>query len=184
MKLQEQKEKFILLRAEGKSYRAIASEIGICKSTAQKWGIELDAEIAELKQEQLKRLYDTYYMTKEARIKSLGGTLQRINTALDSADLEGLSVERLFYYKLQYTQALKDEYIQPSTAKPMQGFTPKDIMQAYTGLYNRVQAGEITIEQATKESSILGNMLKAYEAQELQKRIEALEAGMGGWICF
>ena len=48
-------------------------------------------------------------MTKEARIKKLGDTLEGINTALDGADLSTIPPEKLLDFKLKYTEALKEE---------------------------------------------------------------------------
>ena len=87
MKPQETKTEFIRLRAEGRSYSYIADILHISKSTCTEWERELKAQIAELRQEQLNELYSSYAMTKEARIKKLGDTLESINTALDGADL-------------------------------------------------------------------------------------------------
>jgi len=69
-----------MLRAEGKSYSAIAEQLHISKSTCTAWERELKDNIAELKQEQLEELYNSYFMTKEARIRKLGDTLENINT--------------------------------------------------------------------------------------------------------
>jgi len=175
MKQQEQKEKFIVLRAGGHSYRAIAQELGICKSTAQKWAKDLEREIAEYKAEQLQALYDRYCMSKQARIQKLGETVARIDTALEQADLSTMHPDRLLYFKLQFTQALKEEYTPISTAPTVKGCTPADILQAFTNLYNRVQAGDISAEQANRESTILANILKAYDTEVLQQKLEALE---------
>ena len=111
MKPQETKTEFIKLRAEGKSYSYIAEALHISKSTCTAWETELKDAIAELKQEQLNELYNSYYMTKEARIKKLGETLDEINTALTGRDLSELPPEKLLDFKLKYTEALKEEYI-------------------------------------------------------------------------
>lgn len=49
MKDQATKEKNIELRASGKSYRAIASELDIAKSTCKAWERELSDLIADAK---------------------------------------------------------------------------------------------------------------------------------------
>ena len=58
MKPQEAKERYILLRAEGKSYDAIAQELHISKSTCSAWEKELEQAIADRKAEQLEQLYE------------------------------------------------------------------------------------------------------------------------------
>ena len=110
MKPQEAKERYILLRAEGKSYDAIAQELHISNSTCSAWEKELEQAIADRKAEQLEQLYDSYYMKKEARIKQLGGTLANIEDALAAADLTQMQPKELLEYKLKYIAALKEEY--------------------------------------------------------------------------
>jgi hypothetical protein len=181
LKPQETKTEFIRLRAEGRSYSYIADTLHISKSTCTKWERELKAQIAELRQEQLNELYSSYAMTKEARIKKLGDTLERINTALDGADLSMIPPEKLLEYKLKYTEALKGEYTGSGT--PYQ-FTadkiePKDIVTALADLLNRVRTGEVTPEQANRESTIIANLLKAYDTVEVKEKLNALESLIG-----
>ena len=178
LKPQETKTEFIRLRAEGRSYSYIADTLHISKSTCTAWERELKNAIAELKQEQLNELYSSYYMTKEARIKKLGDTLDSINTALEGADLSQIPPEKLLEYKLKYMEALKGEYTGSGT--PYQ-FTadkiePKDIVTALADLLNRVRTGEVTPEQANMESTIIANLLKAYDTVEVKEKLNALES--------
>lgn len=181
MKPQETKADFIRLRAEGRSYNYIANTLHISKSTCSSWENELNNAIAELKQEQLDELYHSYAMHKEARIKKLGDTLESINTALDEADLTDIPPEKLLDFKLKYIEALKEEYT--GSGKPFSfgdSITPKDIVIALGDLLNRVRSGEVTTEQATKESSVIVNLLKAYETVEVKSKLDALDAIIGG----
>lgn len=181
LKPQETKTEFIRLRAEGKSYSYIAETLHISKATCCSWEKELKDTINELKQEQLNELYETYYMTKEARVKKLGETLNGINEALDSVDLLVIPAEKLLEYKLKYTEALKGEYTGSGT--PYQ-FTdrldPKEIIVALGDLLNRIRAGEVTAEQANRESTVIANLLKAYDTVEVKAKLDALEAIIGG----
>jgi len=181
LKPQETKTEFIRLRAEGRSYSYIADKLHISKSTCSSWEQELKGAIAELRQEQLNELYSSYAMTKEARIKKLGDTLESINTALDGADLSEIPPEKLLDFKLKYTEALKGEYTGSGT--PYQ-FTdrldPKEIVVALGDLLNRIRAGEVTTEQASKESTVIANLLKAYDTVEVKAKLDALEAIVGG----
>lgn len=177
MKPQETKTEFIRLRAEGRSYAYIAEQLHISKSTCTEWERELKSQIAELKQDQLTELYSSYYMTKEARIKKLGDTLESINTALEGADLTQLPPEKLLDFKLKYTEALKEEYT--GTAQPFTfsgTIEPKDIVAALGDLLDRVRAGEVTAEQASRESGVIANLLKAYDLVEIKSKLDALDA--------
>lgn len=182
MKPQEQKTEFIKLRAEGKSYNYIANTLHISKSTCSSWEKELQDAIAELKQEQLNELYSSYFMTKEARVKKLGETLNEINEALEAVDLKEIPAEKLLDFKLKYTEALKSEYIGSGKAYQLNkgNIEAKDIVQAYGDLLARVQAGEVPAEQASREGAILSNLLKAYDIVEVKAKLDALEAIIGG----
>lgn len=181
MKPQEQKAEFIRMRAEGKSYSIIASTLNLSKSTCTSWERELKDQIAQLKGEQLEELYTSYFMTKEARIKKLGDTLGRINTALDDMELSTMSPEKLLDFKLKYMEALKEEYIDASPAYSLDGnFQPKDILAALGDLLNRIRAGEVTADQANRENTVITNLLKAYETVEVKEKLDTLEAIIGG----
>lgn len=182
MKSNDTKKEFVRLRAEGKSYDKIAKELHISKATCSKWEGELADNISSLKAEQLSELYDTYHMTKEARVKKLGETLNGINEALEAVDLSEIPAEKLLDFKLKYTEALKGEYTGSGKAYQLNkgNIEAKDIVQAYGDLLARVQAGEISTEQASRESAVLANLLKAYDLVEVKAKLDALEAIVGG----
>ena len=181
MKPQELKIEYIRMRAEGKSYSTIAKALGLSKSTCTAWERELTDRINELKQEQLDELYDSYYMTKESRIKQLGDTLEDINSALDAKDLENVPADKLLDFKLKYTEALKAEYTGSAPSHRFTGrVTPLDIVAALGDLLNRIRAGTVTAEQASRESLVLSNLLKAYDTVELKAKLDTLEAILGG----
>ena len=181
MKPQEMKTEFIRLRAEGKSYSVIADTLHISKSTCTSWERELKDRITELKQEQLDELYISYYMTKEARIRKLGDTLENINTALDGVDIATVPPEKLLDFKLKYTDALKGEYTGGGTPYQFSAdIKPREILTALGDLLNRIRAGEVTAEQASRESLVIGNLLKAYDTVEVKTKLDALEAIVGG----
>lgn len=111
----EIKEQFVILRAENKSYSQIIKQLSISKSSCIKLSKELNSEIAQARADNLQRLYNTYSMTKEARIKNLGKTLKNIDKALEAVDFTALSPKDLLELKLKYSNALQEEYI-PITA--------------------------------------------------------------------
>lgn len=180
MKPAELKKEYIQLRAEGKSYSAICEQLHISKSTCTKWERELSSQIDELKRAELAELCESYGMTKEARIKKLGGTLDKINAALEQADFTAVDTAKLLDYKLRYTEALKGEYIGTKPALEPDSIDAKGIVAALGDLLNRVRAGDVTTEQAQKESGILAQLLRAYDTVEVKAKLDELEAIIGG----
>lgn len=176
MKDQSTKDRFILLRAEGKSFTAIAQELHISKSTCSEWEQELRDRIAELKADRLNELYERYYMTRRARIEQTGTTLARINTAIEQADLTEADPVRLMELKLKYLSALKDEYIDTGRSYNLgKDIEPQHIIDAMGKLLNDVAEGSVTPEQAAKENYMLNGILKAMETHELKQKLDALE---------
>lgn len=177
MKPAEIKQEYIRLRAEGRSYSYIADKLHIAKSTCTAWEKELEAEVAQLKREELKSLYDAYGMTKEARIKKLGDTLERVEDALGAVDLKTIPPEKLLDFKLKYTEALQREYTGTEPAfKAGDKIDARQILTAFGDLLNRLRAGDTTPEQATRESLVLSNLLKAYDTVEVKAELEQLKS--------
>ena len=180
MKPQELKNEYVRLRAEGYSYSEIAERLHISKSTCTSWEKQLAKQIDELKRARFQELCESYSMTKEARIKRLGDTLEKINAALEQADFTAVDPAKLLDYKLKYTEALKGEYIGTKPALELDSVDARGIVTALADLLNRVRAGEVTTEQAQKESGILAQLLKAYDTVEVKAKLDELEAIIGG----
>lgn len=181
MKPAETKQEFIRLRADGLSYRAIQEKIGVCKSTCSEWEQAYKKEIAQLKADSMSDLYNAYGMTREARIKKLGSTLNRLQTALDDVDLTALPPEKLLDYYLRYSDALKSEYLplsQPLAFK-RNNLDPAEITGALADLLNRIRAGEVGADQASRENTTINTLLKAYETTQLKEKMETLETLIG-----
>jgi len=160
LKRQENKTDFIRLRAEGRSLRDISAELGVSKSTLSEWDKSLSREISQLRQENLEELYTAYGMAKEARIKRLGETLRRIDTALDAVDLSELSPEKLLLYKLKYQEALRDEYTAPPAVEATG--EAENTLEALRDLCRRTSSGEITTDKAKTEAALIDKVVGGY----------------------
>ena len=168
MKDRETQLAFIQARAEGKSYSVIAKELKISKATCTSWERTLRGEIDELEQEQIDELYTAYSMKREARIKTLGETVQSIDTALEGKDLSELPADRLLDLKLRYTKELKAEYTEPvelDTDGTLDG-----LLEQYDTLYKDAKAGKYTPADIKAQLAILdakrATLLKAEEERQ------------------
>lgn len=159
MKDQEKRTEFIRLRAEGKSLRAIAEEIGVSKSTLSEWDKSLSSEVSQLRAENLEELYSSYGMAKEGRIRALGETLRRIDTALEGVDLSEMRPEKLLEYKLRYEAALREEYTSPVAEVSGEA---QDTLEALKALYQRTASGEITTDKAKTEAALIEKIVTGY----------------------
>ena len=164
MKETETRREFIRLRADGKSYSAIAKELGISKSTCTAWAGEYAAEIDEAKRIQWEELITSYRMTAAARIRELGETLNAIDAAIAAKDLSELPADKLLNLKLRYMEALKEECMQPPETFDFEDTT--GLIVQYDELYKGVWAGQISPSQAKAQLSILTAKDKALAVQE------------------
>lgn len=169
MKDNKTKLAFIRARSEGKSYNLISKELGISKATCTEWNKSLKDEIATLKDEHTEELYTTYKMSREARIKDLGETLERIDNALQAKDLKDLPIEKLLDYKLKYREALKAEYIEP-VEEPDQ--TLDGLMEEFNRILKATSIGQLTPATAKAQLAVLEARKETITAINYEKKKE------------
>jgi len=182
MKSATKQREFIRLKAEGKSNAQIARLLHISESTASRYTKLLGDKIANYKAEQLQELYDAYYMTRAARIRRLGETLNQVDQAISTSDLSLVPTEKLLDLKLKYAQALKNEHISLEAAvidgdKTLEG-SAKDILGQMNCLLHRLRIGSITPDNAAMEAKILDALLKGWDLVALEDRIRQLEQAL------
>lgn len=124
MKRAHDKERFIELRAEGRSYADIAAELGASKTTVIGWGKELHREVTNAQTLRLDALINTYAVAKAKRVEVFGKKLDAIMDELDNRDLSDLSTHQLLKLALDYGDRLKAE----DTPLTMQGDQPEDVL--------------------------------------------------------
>lgn len=107
------KEKFILLRAKGMSFDKIAKELGKAKQTLVNWARELEDEIAGAKAIELEALAEQFYLTKQAKIKTLGEILSGLKEEIHSRSLAEVPTEKLLDLFTKYYALLETEYVEP-----------------------------------------------------------------------
>jgi len=176
---EEQKSKFILLRAHGKSYARIAEELGVSKGTLVNWNVELEAEIAQARSVELEALQEEFFLLKEGRIRLLGKQLKTIQAEIGKRDLSKVKTEKLLELQLRYFTELKGEYIRAGQrTKIGPKLNSREIGAQLEILLTRYRAGEIDESQAKLEQTVLQSMLKAIEQTDLAAKLERLEAVM------
>lgn len=162
----EKKMRFIQLRGEGESFSSISKELGVSKSTCSRWNKEFQSQIEEETAASLDELGKQYNATREARLKAIGETLEKIELAIADIDFSEIAPERLLDLKLKYLRAIRGEYIQQPTEKIGCDMKTEDIIKALAALRGALQRGEIEQDRAKKEQEILSTMLKAVRVKD------------------
>jgi transposase len=174
---EEQKSRFILLRAKGNSYTRIAKELGVSKGTLVNWNNELETEIAHVRSIELEALQEEFFLLKEGRIRLLGELLKTIKTEISKRDLSKVKTDKLMELQLRYFEELKGEYVKTGERTRISTkLNSSDISEQLQMVLSRYRAGEIDESQAKLEQSILQSMLKGIEQAELARKLERLEA--------
>lgn len=110
MKNTEQKEKFIELRAAGRSYQDIAGILKVSKPTLIAWGKELQNDILNARTLRLDELFEKYLIAKTKRVEAFGKRLESILQELNKRTLADVPTVALLGLALKYGENLRDEY--------------------------------------------------------------------------
>jgi len=105
------KEKFIELRASGLSYSKIAAQLGLDRSTIQRWAKDFACEIDNLKMIELEALQEQFYMSKRKRLEVLGAVIVPLVEELKSRqeDYEDYNFEHLTELIFKYMKMARKE---------------------------------------------------------------------------
>jgi transposase-like protein len=174
---EEQKSRFVMMRAKGYSYARIARELGVSKGTLASWNAELEGEVARVRAMELEALQEEFFLLKEGRIRLVGEQLKAIQAELGKRDLSNVNTAKLLELQLRYFGELKGEYVETGRrTRTGPKLNSNDIRAELQSLLRRYQTGEINETQAKLEEAILQAMLKAIEQTELAAKLERLEA--------
>ena len=163
-------ERFILLRAEGDSYRTIAKKLRISRNTLAKWEGELGDRISEAKRDRLEAVYKEYGMLKESRIRGLGERLKLIESELDKRDLSDVSSDKLLDLALKYRATLREEYSPLNVGG--QGSLSESIKETVEILTSRVNSGELETTALKTETASLLTLIKAKENLPKERELD------------
>ena len=109
MKNANEKERFVELRAEGRSYADIAVALKVSKPTLIAWGKELQKDILNARTLRMDELFEKYAVAKAKRVEVFGKRLEAIMTELDKRDLSDCLTPTLLALALKYGEFMKDE---------------------------------------------------------------------------
>jgi hypothetical protein len=102
MHTQETKDRFLELRAKGRSLADIADALNVSKRTLVDWNRELQTEIHALRAVEREALHHRILDTREADIDLLASIQKKISSVLADRDLVGLRTKEVLRLYLQF----------------------------------------------------------------------------------
>src|SRR5512141_3080892 len=91
-----ERERFVELRAQGKSFAAIAEEIGVSKTTLITWSRELYEQIKNLRAINEEALCERYRLTKQHELETLSQRLDAVEAEITKRDLSNVPTPKLY----------------------------------------------------------------------------------------
>ena len=171
----ELRHRFIERRAQGRSIRSIAEELGLSPQTLCNWQAELDNAIARRKAIELEALYEENFILKEHRIKFFGEQINALQQELKNRDLSDVSTERLFDLLLKYIDEAAKDMVTPHFSNENGSKMDSSAVSAeLSKLFFRFGTGTITEKHTRQLVSILMSILKAEEQTEIRDKLEKL----------
>ena len=110
MKGAHTRQKFLELRAQGKSFRAIEIEIGTSRGTLAKWEQEFREELTNLKAIERDAMREKYLLTNQAQLELLGTQFTRLKEELEKRYLSDIPTPKLFELVLKYSTRLTEDF--------------------------------------------------------------------------
>jgi hypothetical protein len=106
MKDQEVKESFIKLRACGRSYSSIASELRVSKKTLISWSKLFRADISNFRHIRMEALKEEFLLSQEKRIEGIGIIFAKLLAELKERDVKEISTDKLFKMYIDLDKSL------------------------------------------------------------------------------
>jgi len=103
-------QKFLVLRAQGKSLRTIEKEIGTNRGTLAKWEREHLEELENLKAVERDTMREKYLLTNHAQLELLGTQFMRLKKELEKRDLSDIPTLKLVELFLKYSTRLTEDF--------------------------------------------------------------------------
>ncbi|MED4051554.1 hypothetical protein [Priestia megaterium] len=197
-------EKFMELRAKGKSFNQIAQQLKVGKQTLIDWNKEFREEVANRKAVEIEALQEKYFLTVQKSIEFYGSKIQRLENELKHRELLEVPTEKLFELLLKYRAALKDLSMEPifltekeakesqneqrllrTILEPLQDrnesgekagtLKSQDFALMLVKTYELYKSGSINEKTAQQEAYLLNSIIKSIEAKEFEERLERIE---------
>ena len=95
----DEKNRFIELRARGLSFDKISAELNISKPTLIKWNKEMIKEIDNLKYIEMQSVFDQFKISTKEKLEIFLKKQKEVYSALEKQDIKKLSLKDLLKFK-------------------------------------------------------------------------------------
>ena len=102
-------QKFIQLRAQGRTFDTLAKELQVSRKTLVKWSHRFQHEIQNLRAVELENQADQFLVRREARWEALGRDLRRAEAELAQRDFTKIPTDRLLSLVLTLRRQVAQE---------------------------------------------------------------------------
>jgi len=92
----ETQQKFVELRAQGRSFSRIATELNVARRTLVDWSRKFQFEIQNQRAIELEALQEKFLAPREERLQRLGAQLAAVEAEMKQRSIAELSTPRLF----------------------------------------------------------------------------------------
>jgi len=106
---QEVRERFIELRARGRSYVKISEALSVSKTTLIKWNRQYADQIRALEDTELETMCERFRIARLHRVERFVKLIDRVEEQLDKRDLAEVQTERLLREYIRLMQAVRSE---------------------------------------------------------------------------
>ena len=105
--MNDKQNRFLTLRAEGKTYDAIAKELQTSKPTLMQWSKLFENEIKDLQFESFLQIKEAYSWSVKTKYETTLKQLNKIDDAILNADLTSSNIKDLFTVKTNLLMQLE-----------------------------------------------------------------------------
>jgi len=118
----DKKQKFVELRAKGKSFVKISEELEVSKTTLIDWSKDLADEICNLKAIEMEAFREQYKISRQHRIQLYSEQLGAIREELSTRKLNDVPTHKLVDLLFKFSDIISREDVQPVFSKAVHPF--------------------------------------------------------------
>ncbi|MSR85324.1 hypothetical protein EXS71_02720 [Candidatus Uhrbacteria bacterium] len=109
MKDNETRDRFVELRAQGKSFASIAEELNVSKPTLIEWSKDMQVQVANLRAVNEEALRERFKLTKEHQLQVLSQQFNAVHAEIEKRDLSELPIDKLYSVMFKLTDELREQ---------------------------------------------------------------------------